>query len=48
VALIGADGKALPSPTLRHTGLKQFRVLQSTTHGGLGSTTNLEKILRLI
>ena len=48
VALIGADGKALPSPRLRNTGLKQFRVLQSTTHAGLGTTANLEKILRLI
>ena len=48
VALIDANGKALPSPTLRHTGLKQFRVLQSTAHASLGSAANLEKVLRLI
>lgn len=48
LALTDADGKAMPSPTLRHTGLKQFRVMQSTEHASLGSTANLENILRLI
>ena len=48
VILVGADGKTLLSPRLRNTGLKQFRVLRSTTHSSLGRAANLEKILRLI
>ncbi len=48
VVLMDAKGAAVAAPHTRHTGLKQFRVLASMDHRDLGSTADLEKILRLV
>lgn len=46
--LIGRDGAALKEPMLRHTGLRQHPILESSAHRDLGSTSELKKILALL
>ncbi len=46
--LIGSDGVALKEPVLRHTGLRQHPILESSAHRNLGSTADLKKILKMI
>jgi HD-GYP domain-containing protein (c-di-GMP phosphodiesterase class II) len=47
VVLTAADGTALATPQVRNTGIKQFHLTESVAHRDLGSTADLERILRL-
>jgi HD-GYP domain-containing protein (c-di-GMP phosphodiesterase class II) len=47
VVLADAEGTTLAAPQVRDTGLTQFYLTESIAHRDLGSTADLERILRL-